>query len=208
VRAAGGSLRGLPLSHILAALAAETGRERIAVADLVIAMQDRALAALMFVFAFPNALPMPPGMSAVLGVPLLFLTAQLALGRGPWLPRAIARRSMAQRDFALLVRRVMPWLVRAERLLKPRLVPIARPPMEYAIGCACFVLAVVLLLPIPFGNIPPAIAICMFALGVLERDGAWVIAGCAVAVAAVSLAWGVFGALLKSAVYLLGNGAG
>jgi hypothetical protein len=32
-------------------------------------------------------------------------------------------------------------------------------------------LAVILFLPIPFGNIPPAFAIAAFALGILERDG-------------------------------------
>ena len=32
-------------------------------------------------------------------------------------------------------------------------------------------LAIILFLPIPFGNIPPAWAIAAFALGILERDG-------------------------------------
>jgi hypothetical protein len=36
---------------------------------------------------------MPPGTSAFLGAPLLFLAVQLALGRRPWLPRVIAERS-------------------------------------------------------------------------------------------------------------------
>lgn len=55
--------------------------ERISVADLLAAMQDRALAALMFIFAVPNVVPVPPGTSAILGAPFIFLAAQLTLGR-------------------------------------------------------------------------------------------------------------------------------
>ena len=74
-------VRRLPLSAVLRQLAADPGRERVSVRDLFAALGDRALAALLFVFAVPNAIPSPPGVSTVLGVPLLFLSAQLLLGR-------------------------------------------------------------------------------------------------------------------------------
>jgi len=32
------------------------------------------------------------------------------------------------------VRRIAPWVQRGERLLRPRLVWLAQPPMQYAIG--------------------------------------------------------------------------
>ena len=68
-----------PLSEMLLALAEDGQRERISVADLLAALGDRALAALLFVFAFPNVLPVPPGTSALLGAPLVFRAAQRAL---------------------------------------------------------------------------------------------------------------------------------
>lgn len=120
----------LPLSAMLHVLAQDESRERIAVGDLLAALGDRALAALLFVFAVPNVLPVPPGTSAVLGAPLVFLAAQLAFGRRPWLPAVIARRTMTRADFAALVRRIGPWLARAERLLRPRWERLALPPME------------------------------------------------------------------------------
>ena len=113
--------RGQTLSAVLLALAQQTDRERITIGDLLAALGDRALGALLFIFAVPNVLPMPPGTSTLLGAPLIFLAAQLMLGRGPWLPAVVARRSLAHADFAVLVRRVVPWLQRAERLLRPRL---------------------------------------------------------------------------------------
>ncbi|MFB9175427.1 exopolysaccharide biosynthesis protein [Roseibium salinum] len=50
------------------------------------------------------------------------LTAQLMLGRRPWLPKIVADRSVTRADFAALIDRTDSWLARVERLLKPRLI--------------------------------------------------------------------------------------
>jgi hypothetical protein len=191
----------LPLSAMLHALAQDDSRERIAVGDLLAALGDRALAALLFVFAVPNVLPVPPGTSAVLGAPLVFLAAQLAFGRQPWLPAVIARRTMTRADFAGLVRRIGPWLARAERVLRPRVVRLASPPMEYLVGLLCLLLAIVLVLPVPLGNMLPALAISLFALGIMERDGLWILVGFAAAVVSAVVVSGVVFAMVKTALY-------
>ncbi len=193
------------LSELLSDIAEDKSRHRISIADLLVAMKDRAIGALLLIFALPNVLPTPPGTSTVLGAPLIFLAAQLALGRRPWLPGFIANRSIARRDFAALMQRAAPWLARAERLLRPRFSVISRPPFEYAIGTICFLLAVILFLPIPLGNMLPALAICVLALGVLERDGVWIVAGLIVAAASVLLVYGVIYALVKSAIFIIVN---
>ena len=195
--------RGQTLSAVLLALAQQTDRERITIGDLLAALGDRALGALLFIFAVPNVLPMPPGTSTLLGAPLVFLAAQLMLGRPPWLPAVVARRSLLHADFATVVRRVVPWLQRAERLLRPRLPWAARPPMEYALGGVCLLLALVLVLPIPLGNMLPALAISLIALAVLERDGLWALAGLVVAVVSAVVVSGVVFALGKAGLYLL-----
>ncbi len=184
-------------------MAADESRPRISVGDLLEALRDRAIGALIFVFALPNTIPMLPGASAILGAPLLFLTAQLTIGRGPWLPRVIAARSMDRAHFAAIVHRVAPWLERAERLLRPRIEALARPPFEYLIGGICLFLSIILFLPIPMGNMPPAIAICLFSLAILERDGVWVLAGLCAAAVSIAIVWGVLFALIKGALLLL-----
>jgi hypothetical protein len=191
----------LPLSAMLHALAQDDSRERIAVGDLLAALGDRALAALLFVFAVPNVLPVPPGTSSILGAPLIFLAAQLAFGRRPWLPAVIARRTMTRTDFAALVRRIGPWLARAERLLRPRVERLALPPMEYLVGTVCLLLAVVLVLPVPLGNMLPALAISLLALGILERDGLWIMAGLGTAIVSAIVVSGVVFAMVKAAVF-------
>lgn len=194
---------GRPLSGLLKDVAEDTGRERVSVGDLLNALGDRATAALMFIFAFPNVLPTPPGTSTLLGAPLIFLAAQLMLGSAPWLPAVLASRSMARADFAALVGRIVPWLARAENGLRPRLEVLARPPMEHLHGLLALLLALVLVLPIPLGNVLPALAISLLALGVLERDGVWVLAGLATAVAAISVVSGVVFAMVKAALYFM-----
>ncbi|MBA3059832.1 MAG: exopolysaccharide biosynthesis protein [Gammaproteobacteria bacterium] len=192
---------GRALSTILWELSTDTQRERIAISDLLVALGDRATGALIFIFAFPKVLPTPPGTSTILGAPLIFLAAQLMLGRAPWLPAFVANRSMTRSDFSSLVKRIVPWLQRAEGLLRPRLSSFTLPPMEYLVGLLSLLLAVLLVLPIPLGNVLPALAISLMALGVLERDGLWVIAGLTVSVAAVFVVYGVLFAMVKATWY-------
>jgi hypothetical protein len=198
------------LSAILAAaLVADPSRQRIGIGELVGAMQDRAFGVLMFIFAIPNVLPTPPGVSSVLGAPLVLLALQLALGRSaPWLPQFIARRSLPAAEFGAVVRKVVPWIARAERLLKPRLGLLARPPAERLIGLVCLVLAIVLFLPIPLGNMLPALAISIFSLAILERDGVAVLIGYVLAAVSMIVVAGVVYAMVVSAIFLLRHAVG
>lgn len=195
--------QALRFSEILAQLAGDETRDRISVADILAAMKDRAIAALILVFALPNCLPVPPGTSAILGVPLIFLTVQLMFGWKPWLPQLIAARSMTRSDFATMMSKANPWITKAERMLKPRLTMFAAPPAERLLGGLCLVLALVLALPIPLGNMLPALALSIIAFGILEKDGGWTIAGTAIGVVSLGVVAGVVYAMIKSAIFLL-----
>jgi hypothetical protein len=194
---------GLPLSQLLRTLADDTTRERIAVADLLQALGDRAIGALLFIFAFPNILPVPPGTSAVLGAPLVFLAAQLALGRTPWLPGVISRRSMSRADFHGMILRVAPWLERAEKLLRPRFGMLTFPPFEYGVGLICLLLATVLVLPIPLGNMLPALSISVMALGLTQRDGYAILAGLVLAVVSSVVVSGVLWGAINAVIFMI-----
>ena len=196
---------GLTLSKLLQELANDTTRDRVAVGDLLQALGDRAIGALLFIFAFPNIFPVPPGTSAILGAPLVFLAAQLTFGMRPWLPGLISRRSMTRTDFHCVVKRVAPWLERAEKLLRPRVSVLTLPPLEYAVGLICLLLATVLVLPIPFGNMLPALSISLLALGLLERDGYAVVTGLVAAVLSAVLVSGVIWGIIKGIIYMLSD---
>ncbi|KQT49392.1 hypothetical protein ASG47_03390 [Devosia sp. Leaf420] len=187
------------LSATLLRIASEPDRERIFIRDLLRELDHRALAALLFIFAVPNTIPVPPGVSGVLGAPLIFLGAQLMLGRSPWLPRIIADRSFARTDFEKVVIKVGPWLGKAEKLMRPRLEILARPPAEYLVGAMVLLLAIILFLPIPLGNMLPAIAISILALGLIERDGIWILVGTLTAIVSVIIVSGVVAAFAYAA---------
>jgi hypothetical protein len=195
-----GSSRPRRLSEILTDIANDPGRERIAIADIRDAMGDRAFGAMMFVFAAPNTLPVnAPGVSVVLGIPLLFLSLQLMFGFAvPWLPQALVQTTVTRPRFARVMNVVVPWMRRAERLSKPRWPLLTMGLAERVIGLACVVLSVVLILPVPFGNMGPGIAVCILAFALLERDGKATLTGLAVAAVALVLAWGVILAIVKT----------
>jgi hypothetical protein len=193
------------LSQILEEIADDTSRTRVSIADIIQAMHGRAFGALLLIFAFPNAIPAIPGTSSILGLPLLFLSAQMMLGKPVWLPKVISLRAMSRDDFANLVERVNPWLEWADRFTAPRLSFLGDPVAQRLIGAFCLILSIVLVLPVPLGNMLPGIAICLIALGVLERDGLWIGGGIAMGCLALLVAWGVIYALAKAAWFLLVN---
>lgn len=193
------------LSEILRKIADDSRLERVSVGDIVAAMPGRATAALLFLFAAPNAIPTPPGTSALLGLPMIYLASQMMLRRQPWLPKFVAARSMRLSDFAALVNRAVPLLARAERMLRPRLSPLVSPVAEMAVGAFCLILAISVALPIPLGNMLPAFAVSILALGLLERDGLWVIIGTIIGALSLLVVSGVVWASIKAGLYLLSH---
>jgi hypothetical protein len=184
------------LSAILTAIAEAEDRDRISIGDLLEALKRRALGALMFIFAIITALPMPPGVSAVVGAPLVFLSAQLMLGMNAWLPRIITDRSLSRVDFHRVVKAASPWLARAEGIMKPRFEFLAKRPAVYFAGFVTFVMSLLVLLPIPGANMAPSIAICIIALGLLERDGIWIVLGAAVGIISTVVVGGIYWVLI------------
>ncbi|WP_410216907.1 exopolysaccharide biosynthesis protein [Paracoccus sp. (in: a-proteobacteria)] len=165
------------LSDVLTRLAADWEHLRISVEQLMSALRDRGLIGLLLILAFANAIPSPPGTSTVLGLPMLYLSWQMMRGGMPWLPQFLAVRSFDIDHFRTIVSRAMPYLNRIERLLRPRIPPFSAPAAFRLLGAMCLLLSIVLVLPIPFGNLLPAAAIALICLGALERDGIWIAGG-------------------------------
>jgi len=192
------------LSVLLLSLAEDPARARVSIGDLAQHFGGRAFGALLVVFAAPNVLPLPPGTSSILGLPLLYLTFQMMLGRRiPWLPGWILARSFERGQFLGVVQRLVPWLRRAEALLRPRVQVLTGRTAEGLLGVLSTLLAVILFLPIPLGNNLPGLAITLFALGLVERDGAAIAAGLATSFAALAVVSGVVYGMLLAGLYLL-----
>jgi hypothetical protein len=185
-------------------IAAQSG-SHITLGALRDALEDRGFGVLIFMFALPNLVPVNiPLLSAVLGLPLVLLAAQLSYGRHkPWLPDWLAGRSFPRLGFAAVVMHALPYLERAERLLRPRLTGLLSWTGERLIGAALFILAVVLTAPIPFGNWLPAFAIAIIGLALAENDGAGVLLGLAIGAASLVVAATVIAGLLAAFILLV-----
>lgn len=175
-------------------------RSKISLGEIMDALGDRAFGALLLILSIPNVLPVP-GLSTATGVPMILLGAQMAVGRhSPWLPRRMLAASFDRKAFLGVIRRAKPWAERVERHLRPRLPAMAGPTAERLLGLAVVVLAVILSLPIVFGNQPPALAIALIALGLMESDGVFVSAGLVVGLLAIVIVAAVLLGLGQAAV--------
>lgn len=148
----------------------------VRVRDMVDHFGPRAFGAVLFAFSVPNLLPLPPGSSTVLGMPLVLLSPQLALGvKSPWLPKGVAERTIDRQTLSRAFAAIIPRLRAVEKLCAPRLPFMFGPVGDRLIGLTCFLLSLVLILPIPLGNMLPAAAIAAFSLGLTQRDGAMIL---------------------------------
>lgn len=160
-------------SELLAAVLAAHTDEQVAIGDLVNALRNRAFGILFLIFGIPNCIPMPPGIPVICGIILGLIGAQMAMGRQElWLPEKIAKRTFSRSMLEAIVTKSRPYIEWFERISGPRYERFAGPTARRLVGATVVLLGFVLLLPIPFfGNLPPGIAVCVFGLGLVERDG-------------------------------------
>ena len=164
-----------PISEILQELCEQ---DSVRIGDIIDRFGGRAFGALLFVFSIPNLLPLPPGSSTILGAPLLLLAPQLALGvSGPWLPRFVDNRSLSGADLDKAFGRLIPWVQRVERISRARIELFFGAIGDRIIGAICSALAFVLILPIPLGNLLPALTIGFFGFALFSRDGIFAVVG-------------------------------
>ncbi len=173
-----GAIDGAPKhrrSRRLSVLFAQLARDAhgpISIAHMRDALGNRSFAPLLVLFAAFNLLPLPPGASVVLGIPLIIVSAQMAYGsKQAWLPSFLSKRSLSADQFRHLMDRLVPRLIRLERLIRPRYWPFWRRQGDRVIGAVALFLAIVVTLPIPLGNWLPAFATALLGLALSERDG-------------------------------------
>ena len=139
------------------------------------------------------------GLSTPFGLAIALLGAQLVAGRTqPWLPARARRRALAMtmldRVLAILTRRA-GFLA---RLTRPRW-DLAIQPRLIGLGIVLLALGLALPLPIPGSNLVFLIPLFVYALGLLERDGAWIVVGHVMTAIDLALLV-VFGAAVLKAV--------
>jgi hypothetical protein len=154
-------------------------------------------ATLLLLMAVPCVLPVP-GVGTVLGLGMLALAADLWRGGGDaCLPPRVATLQLPRRwaeRVLLCLASAYAVAGRCTRVRLGRLVAAGRPPWLSAVVAA---MAFIVVLPIPFGNMLPSLAVALIGLGLVVRDGLAVLLGLIVAGVALvgTIGLGAIGAL-------------
>jgi hypothetical protein len=175
-------------SEVFQELAVGDG-ERVSFREILTGLRHRAFGFTLLIFALPCCLPMPPGIPTICGIAIVVIALNLIAGRQRlWLPSAIADKSVARADLQRMIVRMVPYLVRLERICRPRFAIVTDTLGKVLIGLVLLILGGIMILPIPFlGNIPPGFAASVIAIGMTERDGLIVLIGMLVSIAAIAL---------------------
>lgn len=181
----------------------ETARERdgLTIGDALTLTGGASFGFVMLMLALPALIPIPGPFGMVFGSALAIVALQFASGIGSlWLPPFLRNRKLSVSAYEGLQHHADPVLRRIEAVVRPgRMKSLTSRAMPYILGLPVFALAVAIALPIPFGNIIPVVAICLLAIGLIERDGLMVLLGLLLTLVALS----VTAALLQGAVSLL-----
>lgn len=169
------------------------------------AFGEKSAGASLAVFAIPNLMPLPPGSTLIFGLPLLFVSWQMAMRSGQALtfPERLANCRIERATFAAFAARAIPYLRMMERWLKPRLAFTGRRLAERLLGLFALLLATVVFLPIPLGNWLPAFALAIIGLTLSARDGLGLIAGVCIGVFSVFFVAGTVLATGAAIAYIL-----
>jgi hypothetical protein len=185
----------------------EDVRPVLTVGQMLEQFDSRAFGAMLLVFGLLNCLPLPPGSSTVLSLPILLLAPQIVLGREiPWLPRKLIDHPLKRDDLRGLFRKLTPVVRRMELVTRPRVEILFGPIGERLIGVVCTLLALVLVLPIPLGNLAPGATVAVLALSLLQRDGLLVLLGylmAAISVGLLVLSAGVVAAAIERLLHMI-----
>ncbi len=171
VSCAGAAHEHARASEILRAMADHATGETISIAQMMDAFGERAFGLLLILFCLPNLIP-TPGIGSLFGIPLLLLALQMAAGRAkPWLPRSIEAKTIQRSTLMRMVNAVEPRMRKIESVLKPRFTWLFSPTMDRAIGMFVALCAISIIIPLPGTNFPPAVAVILISLAVMEEDG-------------------------------------
>ncbi|NRA98204.1 MAG: exopolysaccharide biosynthesis protein [Rhodobacteraceae bacterium] len=168
----------MAISERLHHLATEAGEDAVSLGWVMDRLNERAFGLFLLILALPCCIPFLYGVPQIVALPLMFVSVQLLMGRNaPWLPERLSQRTVTAAALTDLATRADPWLRWIEKLSRPRLTGLTRPPVDRFLGLALVLFSASILVPLPATNTVPGMAVAVIAIGLLLRDGVLVILG-------------------------------
>ncbi|MDM7985306.1 MAG: exopolysaccharide biosynthesis protein [Maricaulis sp.] len=161
--------------------------------DFFDALGERAFGVILFAMALPISIPFLYGVPQVMALPMMALSAQMALGREePWLPSKFKTRRLDKAGLERMAQGGRKWFGWLEALARPRLTWLSGPTAERLVGGVFILFCASILVPLPATNTTPGIALAIAALGLLTRDGLLVLGGLLLGLAWIALLMTLF----------------
>lgn len=151
---------------------------KLTMREMVEAFGERGFGAVILMLALMALIPWPPGGKAVFSVPIILIAAELALQRDKvWLPRWLMKATVSRATYQSASQKILPRLRQVERLTRPRIPVLTGEAADVVVGVICILLALMMALPVPFGDALPGLTLAIFGLAIIQRDGVFIIAG-------------------------------
>ncbi len=173
-------------SAVESKLLSETIREEFAAADgstvgdLLSSVKDQGFGLLFVILSIPVAIPVtPPGLSVPFGILVIGLAIQLYLGKEtPWVPAWIARRPLKSKPDSKFVRFMVGFVRFFEKFTSPRWSHLFNRRVYFTvIGPIILFAGIMMLVPLPGASWLPSTGVFLIGMGMIERDGKFVMTG-------------------------------
>ena len=172
-----------PLGEQLATIIEQLPEDHLTLRELLHTFGDEGLLLLTVLLTLVFLIPVSiPGVSTVFGAAILLVGVSRLLGRPLWLPRRLQDRALPADKLRPGLHAGMKWVGRMERISRPRRLPIfAEGRLANVVNNLAFIAAALLLMApfgfVPFSNTIPAVALLLYAIGMIQRDGGAILLG-------------------------------
>ena len=168
----------------------------IKVEQIFLVLEKRGLSALIVLFSLPFTFPiMIPGVSTPFGIFLGFLGTRLMLSKPLWCPKWLGKKTFSSQSIVKLITKTISVFKYMQRFLKPRLEFLTTKFFfDILNGLLIFILALILSLPlpVPLSNILTGFPLLFFGLGLLEKDGVFILIAYLLSVICFAAFFGLF----------------
>lgn len=169
------------LSQLLATIIDDIRGETITLRELLERCGREGMLMVCAIASLPFLIPVSiPGVSTVFGAAIVLLAVALFLNRLPWLPRRILDKPLPAAKLRPVLLKGVGLVGKLDRWLQPRWSGLTTTPMQRVNSAVLVFGGLLLMAPlglIPFSNTVPAVGILLLTVGMMQRDGLFVLLG-------------------------------
>lgn len=178
-----GSDSAVSLGEQLAGIIERLPEDKLTLGELLDTFSDEGMLLLTILLTLVFLIPVSiPGVSTVFGAAILLVGVSRLLKRPLWLPAKLMHKQLPASKLRPGLTAGMVWVRRMEKISRPhRLRGFVDGRMPDMFNNLAFILAALLLMApfgfVPFSNTLPALALLLYAIGFMQRDGGAVLLG-------------------------------